>query len=288
MARGAAGGVGLVKTDVVALVPVAGTGNRIAPLPCSKELYPIGFRRDTQTGELRPKVASHYLLEKFRAAGVANAYVIVRDGKWDIPAYFGDGALVGMRLAYLVIAESLGPPDTLDRAYPFVRNRDVAFGFPDILCGPDDVFVRLLERFETTGADVVLALYRAHDHRRMDMVEVDEAGQVRAIVLKPTSTALRLTWLFAVWAPAFTECLHEFLAAERAERGRSGFDAAVYRHQDAQGDVPVGAAFVFALTKGLGIHGLVFPEETYIDIGTPADLARAVALYTPGEAGGRP
>jgi dTDP-glucose pyrophosphorylase len=274
----------LIARDVVAVVPAAGKGNRIAPLPCSKELYPIGFRHDAQSGELRPKVASHYLLEKFRAAGVASAYVIVRDGKWDIPAYFGEGAVVGLRLAYLVIGESLGPPDTVDRAYPFVRNHAVAFGFPDILFGPDDVFVRLLERLETTGADVVLGLYRAHDPRRMDMVDVDEAGQVRTITLKPPSSPLRYAWLCAVWAPAFTECLHEFLATERA---KSGLDRAAYRDQDAQGDLPVGAAFVFALAKGLRVHGLVFPEETYIDIGTPDDLARAVALYTQGEAGGR-
>ncbi len=267
-----------MKLDVVALVPAAGTGNRIAPLPCSKELYPIGFRHDARSGELRPKVASHYLLEKFRAAGVASAYVIVRDGKWDIPAYFGDGGLVGLRLAYLVITESLGPPDTLDRAYAFVRDHAVAFGFPDILFGPDDVFVRLLERLETTGADVVLGLYRAHDSRRMDMVDVDEAGQVRAIILKPPSSPLRYAWVCAVWGPAFTECLHAFLAAERADAGR---DRTIYRDMDAQGDLPVGAAFVFALAKGLRVHGIVFEDETYIDIGTPADLARAVALYTP-------
>jgi dTDP-glucose pyrophosphorylase len=271
--------------DIVALVPAAGTGKRIAPLPCSKELYPIGFRRDAQTGELRPKVISHYLLEKFRAAGITRAYVIVRDGKWDIPAYFGDGHLVDMRLAYLVLAESLGPPDTLDRAYPFVRNHSVAFGFPDILFGPEDVFVRLRERLEAAGADVVLGLYRAHDHRLMDMVDVDEAGQVGAIVLKPAASALRYAWVCAVWRPTFTECLHEFLAAERA---RAGLDRTIYRDLDAQGDLPVGAAFVFALAKGLRVHGLVFEGETYIDIGTPTDLARAVALYAREETGGRP
>jgi dTDP-glucose pyrophosphorylase len=271
--------------DIVALVPAAGTGNRIAPLPCSKELYPIGFRRHAPTGELRPKVVSHYLLEKFRAAGITSAYVIVRDGKWDIPAYFGDGDLVDMRLAYLVIADSLGPPDTLDRAYPFVRNRSVAFGFPDILFGPDDVFVRLCGRLEGTGADVVLGLYRAHDHRRMDMIDVDAAGQVRAIILKPAASPLRYAWVCAVWKPAFTECLHEFLAAERARPER---DRTIYRDMDAQGDVPVGAAFAFALAKGLRVHGVVFDEETYIDIGTPTDLARAVALYARGEAGDRP
>jgi hypothetical protein len=57
-----------------------------------------------------------------------------------------------------------------------------------------------------------------------------------------------------------------------------GFDAAVYRGQDAQGDVPVGAALAFVLTKGLPIHGLMFPVETYS--GIPADLARGCRRST--------
>jgi glucose-1-phosphate thymidylyltransferase len=273
------------KLDVVALVPAAGQGHRVAPLPCSKELYPIGFRHDTPGGEPRPKVASHYLFEKFCLAGITYAYVIVRHGKWDIPAYFGDGGMLGMHLAYLVIGESLGPPDTLDRAYPFVNTRSVAFGFPDILFGPDDVFVRLLERQRATGADIVLGLYRAHDCRLMDMVDVDEAGRVRAITLKPPSSNLRYAWICAVWTPAFTECMHGFLASERA---KSALERTAYRTMDRQGDLPVGAVIKFALESGLRIHGLAFPDETYLDIGTPTDLVKAVALHAQSGPGGRP
>jgi hypothetical protein len=31
--------------EVVGLVPAGGLGTRTSPLPCSKELYPIGFMR---------------------------------------------------------------------------------------------------------------------------------------------------------------------------------------------------------------------------------------------------
>jgi hypothetical protein len=68
-----------------------------------------------------------------------------------------------------------------------------------------------------------------------------------------------------------------------------GFDAAVYRGQDAPGDMPVGAALAFVLTKLLPIQGLMFPVETYIDGGTPVDLSWGCGdLHTPGEASGRP
>lgn len=264
------------KLSVVGLVPAAGRGNRIAPLPCSKEIFPIGFRQDEQSGEPRVKVASHHLFDKMRRAGIAAAYVILRHGKWDIPAYFGDGQIVGLRLAYLSIGDSQGPPDTLDRAFCFVRDRAVAFGFPDILFGPDDVFVRLLERLETS--DVVLGLYPAHDCRVMDMVDVDEDGRVRALVLKPPTTDLRFTWLCAVWKPVFSEFMHEFVAAERA----AADSGSARRRLDAQGDIPVGAVVAAAVEQGLGITATTFPEASYLDIGTPVALVRAVTAFEHG------
>ena len=80
------------ERQVVGLVPAAGSGKRIAPLPCSKELFPIGFQLANGKSEPRAKVVSQYLLEKFRIAGITTAYIVLRKGKWDIPAYFGASA----------------------------------------------------------------------------------------------------------------------------------------------------------------------------------------------------
>ena len=84
---------------------------------------------------------------------------MLRDGKWDIPSYFGEGESSVVSLAYVVIADSIGPADTLDRAYPFVKNDTVLFGFPDILFGPDDAFERLLNRLHESEAEIVLGLF---------------------------------------------------------------------------------------------------------------------------------
>ena len=126
--------------EVIGLIPAAGVGERLSPLPCSKEIYPIGFRDSQVKLEKRPKVACHYLLEKMRLAGISQAYVILRKGKWDIPAYLGEGKIVDMNLAYLIIDASDGPPYTLDQAFPFVKDALVAFGFPDILFQSEDGF----------------------------------------------------------------------------------------------------------------------------------------------------
>ena len=258
--------------DVVGLVPAAGRGKRIAPLPCSKELYPIGFRPDAR-GDLRPEVASSHLLEKFRRAGIMRAYVILRDGKWDIPAYFGDGRAAGLNLAYVVIEGSIGPPDTLDRAYPFVASQTVAFGFPDILFGPDDVFERLLGHLHRTDADIVLGCYPAHDVRQLDMLDIDDHGRIRSIDLKPQTSALRFSWICAVWSASFSQFMHDYVGRERAS---TGGEAPAYHGIDPQGDLPVGAVIRAAIEKGLRVHGVTFPDETFIDIGTPENLAQAL------------
>lgn len=94
--------------DVIGLIPCGGHATRIAPLPCSKEVLPVGLRR-TLDGSLRPKVVSHYLLEKMRVGGMHRAFFILRKGKWDIPEYYGDGAAFGMDLGYLMMGRPYGP-----------------------------------------------------------------------------------------------------------------------------------------------------------------------------------
>jgi len=258
--------------DIVGLVPAAGRANRIAPLPCSKELYPIGFRNVGGADGLRPKVVSHDLLEKMRMAGVRKAYVILRQGKWDIPAYWGDGRMVGIDLAYVVIGGSSGPPDTIDRAYSFIKDKIVAFGFPDILFRPADVFAKLLARLDRSGGDVVLGLFPAHDTKAMDMIDVDARRRVRAIQLKPRKTGLKYAWVCAVWTPTFTEFLHRFL---RGVKKRRNTGLIGNRRIDAAGDMPVGAVLRAAVQTKLTVEGVTFPTGRYLDIGTPEALSAA-------------
>ncbi|WHZ21230.1 MAG: Sugar-phosphate nucleotidyl transferase [Nitrospira sp.] len=262
-----------IGQEVVGLVPAAGLAKRLQPFPCSKEVYPVGFAVDEKTGTPRPKVAAHYLLEKFKAAGITKAYLVIRDGKWDIPNYFRDGRLVDLSLAYIVISGSLGPPDTIDRAYPFIEQKRVAFGFPDILFGPQDVYRQLIEAQERTGAEVVLGLHRVSNPRVWDMVDCKADGRVRSIVMKPLSTILTHGWCCAVWTPTFSDFLHGFLRA-----GSSGRDLGrlANRANDPGGDLAMGVVLQAALKEGLPMQSVIFPHDVPLDIGTPADLLKAV------------
>ena len=259
--------------EVVGLIPAAGQAKRLQPFPCSKEVFPVGFTKDPKTGLPRPKVASQYLLEKFKTAGVSKTFIVIREGKWDILNYFQEGVGVGMSLAYLVIPGSLGPPDTLDRAYSFVSQYRIAFGFPDILFGPPDAYRRLIEQQEQTGADVVLGLHRIEDPRIWDMVDCDNEGWIREIVMKPASTTLTFGWCFAVWTPVFSEFLHRFLRADETTRK---MEQLANTANDPGGDLAVGVVFQQALKAGLRIQSVTFPHDRYLDIGTPDNLAKAV------------
>ena len=255
--------------EIIGLVPAGGQATRIAPLPCSKELYPIGFRPVAEDGSLRPKAVCHYLLEKMRLAGATKAYIILRQGKWDIPAYLGDGAMLDIHLAYLMMNLPFGAPYTLDQAYPFIQDALIVFGFPDIIFQPEDAFVRLLARQAATKADAVLGLFPADQPQKMDMVDLDEDGRIRQIVIKPRHTHLHYTWIIAVWTPIFTHFMHEYLVDVQTEYNQ---DNGSSRRRE----LFVGDVIQAAIQTGLQIETVRFPNGDYLDIGTPEDLVKAI------------
>ncbi len=254
------------QDEVIGVIPAGGRASRISPLPCSKELYPIGFRLAEENGGKRPKVVCHYLLEKMRAAGVRKAYMILREGKWDIPAYLRDGTLSDMHLAYLIMALPFGVPYTLDQAYPFVRDAVVTFGFPDILFQPDDAFVQLLTRQAAGRADVVLGLFPAGQPQKEDGVELDNDGRVRRIAMEPFETHLHHTWGIAVWGPAFTEFMHQDVAARKGSA-------------EGRAELTLGAVIEAAIRHGLQVEAVHVSQDPYLDIGTPERLAEAIRRF---------
>ena len=252
--------------EVVGLIPAGGHATRIAPLPCSKELYPIGFRSEEEGRGLQTKVVSHYLLEKMRLAGIGKAYIILRQGKWDIPGYFGDGMLLNMHLAYLMMRSPLGVPYTLDQAYPFVKDATVAMGFPDILFQPDDAFALLLSHPQATNADVLLGLFPTDAPESEEMVDLDDRGRVRELIIKQHCTHLRYTWGIALWTPPFTQFLHEYTSARRDL-------------SPGQRELTVGDVMQAAIETHLRVNAVPVSKVPYLDIGTPQGLVKAVQKF---------
>jgi glucose-1-phosphate thymidylyltransferase len=251
---------------IVGLLPAGGFATRLGKLPCSKEILPIALPPDAPGG--RPKVVSHYLLEKMRAAGIEQAYFVLRDGKWDIAAHFGDGALVDMHLGYLLVAVPYGSPYTLDAAYPFVRDSLVALGFPDILFSAADAYARLIAHQAASGADVVVGLFPTDQPHAVDVVAFDEHGRIAHIQPKPKQTALKHTWGIALWTPVFTRFMHELLARLPLPPTDSK-------------ELFVGDVIQAGIESGLRVEGIHVSDKPFLDIGTPENLARARSGASP-------
>lgn len=223
----------------------------------------MGFRCEPGEG-IKPKAACHALLESMAVAGADRVYVVLRSGKWDIPAYLGSGSTYGLPIAYLVTGPTPGVPFSVDCAFPFAREHDVLFGFPDIVFTPNNAFVQLLERQQSSGADVVLGLYRAHRSHKMDMVDIDATGRVRGILIKPQETTLRYAWIIAVWTGVFTRYIHTYLSKA------STLDRAQKK------ELHIGEVIHGYIGEGFTVETVIFDKDSYVDIGTPEDLIGAV------------
>lgn len=267
------------KDDIIGLIPAAGLARRLAPLTGSKEVLPIGSRlinsgminsgaigpQESNEGSYRPRVVCEYLLEHMKKGGINRAFLILREGKWDIPATLGDGSRSGISLAYLIMGLPYGPPFTLDQAYPFIRQHTVALGFPDILFESDDAYARLIATQADTNADVVLGLFPADQPHNVDMVDVDDDFRVRRIQIKPSDTTLEYTWGIAVWTPAFTDFMHGYLVMIQKDNETG---------DDPRQELHVGEVIQAAIDHGLRVLSVKVTDQPYIDIGIPENLQK--------------
>lgn len=250
--------------NIVGIIPAAGNASRISPIPCSKEIFPVGFEG---SGEQQIKVAASYLLESFSEAGTDQIYMVTRKGKWDILQFLGTGLQPDYTLSYIVTDPTPGTHYTIDLTYRFVRDKMVLLGFPDILFTPKNAFVQLLNKQKQTAADVVLGLFKATNHRKADMVDFDDQGRIRNIVIKPEQTSLIYTWTIAVWTPVFSNYLHKIVTdMDIGKSPVSGQNEEIF----------IGDIIQAAIQQGMNVESVLFPDGKFLDIGTVPDLKRVL------------
>lgn len=255
-----------LSREIVGLIPAGGHATRLAPLPCSKELFPIGWQSD-KTGEMKPKAVSAFLLDKYKTAGIRKAYFILRKGKWDIPQYYGDGELVDMDIAYLIMNAPYGHPFTLDQAFPFTKNNFVAFGYPDILFAPEDAFASLIKKQTETDAAIVLGIFPLRPDQRWPVASLDRNGKIDIIAHKtPPPEIPRLGFAIAFWTPEFSLFMHDFLTRAISQKKFVASDGTEYT---------MNHVLQAAIDSGLNVENVVFPSGFVLDVGTPNDLFAA-------------
>lgn len=247
----------------IGLVPAAGAGTRLWPYRSAKELIPIGYApSSTAPDSIRPKAVSEYTLDLMRTAEVELCYLIVSDQKAEVMRHYGNGAEFGIHIAYLHQRKPAGLPKAIDSAYPWLRDSMIMLGLPDTIVYPQTAFADLKQRFYQDELDLILGVFPTDHPELLGPVRLNEQGQVLEVQDKPPQTDLRNAWAIVAWGPAFTDFLHDQLQAVPA---------------DAQ-EEPIGKYFQAALENNLKVGGILFPEGTFVDIGTPKGMIQAKQL----------
>jgi glucose-1-phosphate thymidylyltransferase len=250
--------------DIVGLVPAAGIASRLGKLPYSKEIMPLPGMND------KSSVLSENLVRYFRLGGIHNLYFIIRKGKWDIPEYYGDGSSFGVNIGYLMMNLPFGTPFTISQAFPFVKDKMVALGFPDILFEPEDAFEKLKNRFLETDASLMLGIVPSEHYLRSDMIEFDAQGMIKDIVIKQDRPDLKHSWFIALWRPAFSLFMKDYLnrLLSRNQDGRIALSDGTFR------ELYMGDIFREAIFGGMKTDYLLFGNGYYRDMGTWEELRK--------------
>ena len=257
----------------IGILPAAGSGSRLQPLPTPKELLPILYAETADGSGLQPIAAAEFALASLYLASVRQCFVIVSDAKPEIARHLGNGADRDMALGYLVQPTSLGLADAVDTAYPWIGDRCTCLALPDTVFSPLDALDRVCRELLDRSADVVLGVFPVTNACQLGPVRIDAAGNVLEVLEKPAATDLANSWGVAAWSPVFTRFLHERLLAD----GPSAHPS-------------IGTLFQAALGAGLRVRAMFFADGTYLDVGTPEGLKQLTAGFrlVPVERAGRP
>jgi glucose-1-phosphate thymidylyltransferase len=238
------------------IVPAAGRGSRIQPLAFSKELLPVGSRRDGESE--RPCAVSEYLIERLILGGADKICFVISPGKSDILEYFGDHYDTA-QLAYVVQPAASGLCDAVFKASTVLGEReDVLVGLPDTVWFPKAALKALPD------ADLSFLLFPVEHPEFFDAVELD-GDAVRHIKVKQENATSKWIWgAFRMSASGFRD-LH-LLWKQRNCRDEY-FGTLVNAYLDSGG-------------RGLGIKA----GEAYVDVGTVNGYRTAMALLAESDA----
>jgi dTDP-glucose pyrophosphorylase len=172
------------------VIPAAGNGTRIQPLAFSKELLPVGGRRD-ELAE-RPKAVSEYLVERMVCAGADKICFVISPGKSDIVEYYGPGRATSAEIAFVVQPKAVGLCDAIFRAATVVpKDEPVMVGLPDTIWFPEQALRALPDD------ELSFLLFPVEQPQYFDAVVADEADNVLEIQVK--SPQARSNWIWGAF-----------------------------------------------------------------------------------------
>jgi dTDP-glucose pyrophosphorylase len=250
------------------IVPAAGNGTRIQPLAFSKELLPVGSRRED--GIERPRAVSEYLVERMVRAGADRICFVISPTKADILRYYGS-RLGSTHVAYMVQPEARGLCDAIFRALPLIPPTEtVVIGLPDTIWFPEDGLAALPE------GCLAMLLFPVDRPELFDAVVSAPDGRVLTVEVKHPKP--RSSWIWGAFKMPGAVLAELFL---------------LWCARD-QRDEYLGTLLNAYIERGGEVRGLR-AGRGYVDVGTLhgyrqalrlLDSAQDCAAETPAAAGG--
>jgi glucose-1-phosphate thymidylyltransferase len=232
------------------IVPAAGQGSRMQPLAFSKELLPVGSRRDGDRE--RPRAVSEYLVERLVLGGADKLCFVISPGKSDILEYYG-GGVFSARVFYSVQPHASGLCDAIFRALPLIGPEEqVLVGLPDTIWFPDDALQHLPDN------ELSFLLFPVERPELFDAVVLD-GDRVLEIQVKRTDATSHWIWGAFKMSGRILAELHD-LWRVRLER-----------------DEYVGTLVNAWIAAGGSARGVCAGNE-YVDVGTVRGYREAIAL----------
>ena len=254
---------------IIGLIPAAGKGSRLSPLPFSKELFPIGYQDIEIDNSLkkRPKVVSQYLVNHMVDAGAEKIFVTLGPQKSDIMEYFGSGERHNVNMIYNYQEEPKGMPFALDLSYSFLKEGDIIlFGMSDTIIEPALSLKVLLNAHNKNKADLTLGLFRTQNPSKFGMVNLEkESHKVITTIDKPEDTDLAYMWGCCIWNYSFATYMHNY--CNNLDKNKQ------------QKEIVFGDIINAAIKDGLSVYGEPIKDGRYIDIGTIEDLDTALKNF---------
>ena len=233
------------------IVPAAGQGSRMQPLAFSKELLPVGSRRDGDRD--RPRAVSEYLVERLVLGGADKLCFVISPGKSDILEYYG-GGVFSASVFYSVQPHASGLCDAIFRALPLIRpDEQVLVGLPDTIWFPEDALARLPDD------GLSFLLFPVERPELFDAVVCDAEWRVEEIQVKHPGA--RSHWIWGAFKMTGA-VLHALFDLWTDRGGQDEYVGTLVNAWLAHGGRAVG----------------VPAGESYVDVGTVRGYREAVAL----------
>ncbi len=232
------------------IVPAAGQGSRRQPLAFSKELLPVGSRRDGDRE--RPRAVSEYLVERLVLGGADKLCFVISPGKSDILEYYG-GGVFSAHVFYSVQPQASGLCDAIFRALPLIgRDEQVLVGLPDTIWFPEDGLQHLPDD------ELSFLLFPVERPELFDAVVLDDDRVVEIQVKRADATS---HWIWGAFK------MPGRILAELHDLWRARLETDEY----------VGTLVNAWIAAG-GIARGVRAGSEYVDVGTVRGYREAIAL----------